>query len=297
MPKKEFTLTKEQQLGFASIFVLDKILRKNRRFSILATDSDAMCVKEPLDLLFKQDLIEIEGEFYVATEKGQERIRAFRQRYEEFLSVFDIYCAVDLGKGEFAFSSYYDFADDEVWKQWLKQERWEDLRVAVAMFKGIDPVEIVFMSFIAEERFEQNPDGKWEIGLVTGANWDEILKIVNSNIHPEETAYEYEDTDASGQKRLIQVTSEDAMLDIIKRGTEIMFDLIKKGKELETAMTTVEDGNGTAADTVVEETVVETTNHNYDYAVADPIVYYHPYWDPWYVSPFWFTPPYPVWII
>ncbi len=216
-------------------------------------------------------------------------MRLFRQRYEEFLSVFDIFCAVDLAAGEFAFSSYYDFPDDASWKQFLSQDRWEDLRVAVAIHKGLDPLEIVFMSFVMEGRFADNPDGKWELGLLSGELWNGIVEIVNSNPHPCELAYHIPAPD--DPTRTIEVTGADVMSDVISRGAAVMFDLMRKGKEL-SALEAQQASLAPASETVVE--TVEETVYDYDFVVPDPLVYYAPYVDPWYVGPVWTTPVYPV---
>src|ERR1041385_2713770 len=150
-----------------------------------------------------------------------------------------------LEKGEFAFASYFDFDSDDAWADFTNDERFDDLRIAVAMFKKVDPAEIVFMSFINENRFDTTSAG-WQMDLVSDNSWKEIEDICNTAIKPDEVG-------------------EDAMLDMISQGSELMIKLLEEEKEQEQNNNT---GDGT--ETIVEEETVE---------------YYQPYYDPYYVSP------------
>ncbi|MCS7080807.1 MAG: hypothetical protein NZ585_12275 [Chloracidobacterium sp.] len=287
MEKQRYTLTNAQRVGFASIFVLDKMVRKGRKFAVAPTDPDEMALKDVIQTLFNERLIDIQGAYYVPTEEGKERVRRFRQRYEEYLTVYDIYCAVDLATGEFAFERYYDF-DDDGWRLYLQQERWEDLRVAVAIYKKLDPVEIVFMSFVMEGRFDNYADGKWELGVLSGELWDEILAIVNSNLHPCELGYTT--TDPNDPSRTIEVTPDDVMHDLLTRGGQIMLELVRRGKEIEAEQQALQP-------TTTTTTTTTETVYDYDFVIADPYVYYTPYLSPYYVSPVWTAPLYPTMVV
>lgn len=288
MEKQVYTLSDARRVGFASIFVLDKMVRKGRKFAVAPTDPDEMALKDVIQTLFNERLIEIQGAYYVPTEEGKERVRRFRRRYEEYLTVYDIYCAVDLATGEFAFERYYDF-DDDGWRLYLQQERWEDLRVAVAIHKKLDPVEIVFMSFVMEGRFDDYADGKWELGVLSGQLWDEILAVVNSNLHPCELGYTT--TDPNDPNRTLEVTPDDVMHDLLTRGGQIMLELVRRGKEIEAEQQALQPTT-TAATTTTTETV-----YDYDFVIADPYVYYTPYLSPYYVSPVWTAPLYPTVVV
>ncbi len=284
MAKQVYALTEAQRIGFASIFVLDKMVRKGRQFAVAPTDPDEMALKDVIQTLFNEHLIEIQGAYYVPTEAGKERVRRFRQRYEEYLTVYDIYCAVDLATGEFAFERYYDF-DDDGWRLYLQQERWEDLRVAVAIYKKLDPVEIVFMSFVMEGRFDDYADGKWELGILSGELWQEILAIVNSNLHPCELGYTT--TDPNDPSRTIEVSPEDVMHDLLTRGGQLMLELVRRGKEVEAEQQALQPATTTTTEIVYDG----------DFVIADPYVYYTPYLSPYYVSPVWTAPLYPAVVV
>jgi hypothetical protein len=167
------------------------------------------------------------------------------------LKVYDVFSFVDLEKGEFAFARYYDFDSDDAWIDFTSAERFDDLRITVALFKKLDPAEIVFMSFINENRFDTKSNG-WQMDLVSDNSWKQIEEICKTAIKPEEVG-------------------QDAMLDIIGQGAELMIKLMEQEKQLEQNS----NNYGQGTETVVEEETVE---------------YYQPYYDPYYVSPIWLLP-------
>ena len=130
-------------------------------------------------------------------------------------------------------------------------ERFDDLRIAVALFKKIDPAEIVFMSFINENRFDTTAAG-WQMDLLSDNDWKEIEAICATAIKPEEVG-------------------QDAMVDMVNQGSELMIKLMEEdAKQQQQDNQTVNYG-----DTIVEEETVQ---------------YYEPYYDPYYVSPVWMLP-------
>jgi hypothetical protein len=297
---RNFKIAAEQRLAFAAMYVLSRINRYNLRYSVIPEGADRQCLESTIQVLFKDGLLDLDKDhFYVVTEVGKDRLRKYRQRYEEYLRIFDVYGHVDLGEGKFAFESYNLFSDDATWAKFLRDDRWEDLRVAVAMRKGLDPVEIVFMSFINEDRFFQNPEGKWEIGLLDGTNWDEIERIVNSALHAEDLAYQYPNPDfdtsqpeSSANPRMIVVTAEDAIDEIILKGAQIVRSLLLPD---EPNADQVVSASGATTTIIVEETVEESDEDDCDFVVVDPVAYYNPYFiNPLYASPVWIEPVYPV---
>jgi hypothetical protein len=135
--------------------------------------------------------------------------------------MFDIFCAVDLEAGEFAFERKNDESfSDEDWFEYLSQERFSDVRVAVSAFKGIDPNEIVFMSFLTEGRFETvdidgNTIARWQYNLTNENDgiWNEIEDITNSAI----------DVDYLRENGVLE--------DVIKQGTQIAMQQIREADD------------------------------------------------------------------
>ena len=234
---------------FKSIIILNEMLSNDRVFKTIMNEDDKMLEPLFIDLMSK-GYLSIKGDQYVVTAKGNEVFDNFMKRYTEYLKVYDVYSLVDLEKGEFAFSSYYDFSTDEAWDKFKANPRFDDVRIAVALFKKLNPHEIVCMSFINENRFDTKTIG-WQVELLSDNLWLQIDQIVKTAITPE------------------QLGSEDVIVDIINQGSSLMIDLLKKEAEMKPVAT------GDEYEEVEEVTVYES---------------YDPYYDPYYISPVWLLP-------
>jgi len=240
--------------NFSAIILLDEIINKERVFTTILDEEDK--VLEPLLIsLLAKEYLKVDGTKYKATTKGEEAFELFMKRYTEFLKMYDIYSFVDLEKGEFAFSRYFDFDSDDEWNNYKSNERFDDLRIAVALFKKLNPAEIVFMSFIDENVFDTQATG-WQVDLVSNTIWNEIEHICATAIKPEDLG-------------------DDAMQDMIGQGAKLLTDLLKEEAKRQQEE---QQNNSSGGNQVIEETVVEE------------YTYYEPYYDPFYVSPFWLVP-------
>lgn len=216
----EYTVSDLQKQQFAGIYLLEYMINAPKVFQLMLEDGEED-LESILEWLLVRDLIEIKDqERYAPTEKGRIALKRFMARYSDFLSFFDVFCAVDLGEGSFAFADYYDFNEPEAWRNFIAQDRWEDLRIAVATYKGIDPVEIVFMSFLNEGRFGRSETG-WEFDLLLGSVWDEILDICNTAITTDQLGWEDDDGEVSG---------ESVLQDIIDQGLNLIEQLHQHGQ-------------------------------------------------------------------
>ena len=261
MPKK-FTITDNKKKAFANVFLMEYIVNKPHTFSTFLQGRDE-ALEPLLTDLYNNDFLAIEGSDYVATDKGRELVDRFLKRYSEFLNIFDIYCAVDLEDGDFAFRRYFDFETDEEWHKYLGEDRWDDIRLAVAEAKGIDPIEIVFMSFIREERFGRDEDG-WQFDLLLGDVWTEIIEICSSAASVEDLAYD-------------DVSAEEVFEDIFRQGGLLLKELHSEEAEL------------------IPAEIDHDEEDDDDEEEAQTTVVYVDSWggyygDPFYVSPMWGTP-------
>jgi hypothetical protein len=259
--------------SFKSIILLNELIVNGRIFKTIMNGDDRLL--EPLFIeLLAKNYIAISGDRYVVTNAGQLVFDTFMGRYKEYLKIYDIYAFVDTAEGEFAFEKFYDFNSDEKWNNYKSDERFFDVRIAVATFKKINPFEIVFMSFINENRFDTTVTG-WQFDLLADNVWAEIDEIVRTSITAEELG--------------------DIVLEnMIKRGTEVMMMLIQKEleinkKRLEDAkaeqlcMADDDEGHEQTEEYIVETTtIIEEYEEDYDY--------YAVYYDPWYISPIWLAP-------
>lgn len=148
--------------------------------------------------------------------KGRDLLASFDEKYRLFLRDSEVYCGVDLEAGEFALSYYDEFHDNHEWQDFLAQDRWDDLRIAVAEVKGQDPIEVIFMSFVNEERFGLNENG-WDYERLLGGVWEEIESIALSAIRVKNLAYQDGGELVSGQE---------VVQDIMSQGEELARRLI-----------------------------------------------------------------------
>ena len=210
--KMTYTLTEERKKQFAGLYLLERMINRPESFPLFLEKHD-QDLEPILEYLLTFKYIEIkEKKDYIPTIKGREIVQKFLERYRDFLQNFDIYSTVDLNKGVFAFASYWEFNSEMEWKNYVHQEGWEDLRVAVAEFKQIDPIEIVFMSFLYEGRFGWSEASGWQFDLLLGSIWEEILAIVNSALKQNDLGYESGDEKVSGQEVLQDIISQGAKL-------------------------------------------------------------------------------------
>lgn len=184
-----WTVSEEQKLRFAGIFLLEFMINHPRIFQLWLEDEDSDL--EPiLEWLLVQEWIQIrEAKDYIPTEEGRSVIQRFMARYARFVYFFDVFSGVDLGSGEFAFARFFEILEPDEWQAYLHQARFEDVRIAIAEHLGINAVEIVFMSFIREDRFGRDATG-WQFDLLLGSVWDEILAVCNDATDLSELGYQ-----------------------------------------------------------------------------------------------------------
>ncbi|MFT4640248.1 MAG: hypothetical protein ACI8T1_003575 [Verrucomicrobiales bacterium] len=193
-----YTIDDTRKKQFAGVYLLEYMATQKKTFSLLLP-RDEEPLEEILEWLLIRDYVNIidESHYAVAT-AGLNELKEFASRYVNYLTHFDIYSAVDLEAGEFAFSSYFSFETEDAWKIFLEDERWEDLRIAVAEHRGMDPVAIVFMNFLQEKRFGRDQSG-WQFDLLLGSVWDEILDISTSALHASELGFDSDEGPVSGE--------------------------------------------------------------------------------------------------
>jgi len=250
---------------YSAIIVLDAIYDKGHRFvSNLLSLDDQLLLPVFNRMVEKGLLIINDDHVYVPTDKGTEFIENFYQRYGEFIKLYDLYCAVDLTAGEFAFSKILDMEESE-FQKYLVNDRWEDVRVAVCEFKKIDAMQIVFLSFVRENRIDTTQIG-WQKNLVEDAIWDEITNICNSAVSAE------------------YLSKDDQIKNIVITGSELLKTLLEREKQEQEAQPEPQEDTTTTTTTTTVVTTEEVVDDYYD----DPYYYYEPYYyDPFYISPCW----------
>lgn len=249
---KQIIIPKEKIEIFRGIVILNEIITNKRLIPVILRGTSKII--EPLLItMISKELLRIDGTSYKATVKGEENLELFYKRFKEFVNMFYIYSAVDTEKGVFAYEQYWKMTESE-FNTYLNSDRWEDCRIAVAEFKKIDPVELVFMSFLNDNRLDTSTD-QWEFNLMSDLMWDEIIEICSNAVHMED------------------MLEGDAIIVMIEEGVKLAVKLLEEEKSLKAA-----EDEALGEDVVIEEEVIEVYREPY---------YYDPYYDPYYVSPFW----------
>lgn len=267
-----FKMTAEDRQTYSTVLLLESMTNQGNRYPILLS-KDQEYLEPFLAKMVGVCLAKVEGKYYLPTEKGREVLKSFYKKLYDFQMVFDIFAAVDLNAGEFAMSSYFEFDEDEDYEEFLDDERWEDVRVAVCEFKKMDPVEIIFMSFCNEGRFDFEKKD-WEFDLHADLIWDEMLEIANSQLSPEQI-------EKAGQ--------ENGMEDVMKNMITMGLEAIKKVKAEEARLEeeAAEEDEEELEEEYEEEIIIEEVDMYY---VDDYDLYYDPWYDPYYYDPIWGPP-------
>lgn len=210
----DYNILKEDRRRYASLIILNEIINNQKCWSIILENEDKY-LEELFTGMLSDEWVKIDNEkyVYVPTKKGEDILIDVYQRLKEYLSIYDIYSAVDVENGEFAFDKYWEMSQDE-FSDYLNNERWMDLRIAVCQFKKINPIEIVFLSFLNDNVFDIDKDG-WQFDLYSDLIWDEIINICK-------TAYSME-----------EFGGECAMIDLLTKGNEVMKKLFEQEEEMD----------------------------------------------------------------
>ncbi|MDD9950995.1 MAG: hypothetical protein OXT67_05465 [Zetaproteobacteria bacterium] len=217
MNAAKYSISQSSRLQYAGLYLLLELSESSCAEIVGELESNAKILEPILSWLLEQQYIGAKGKNdFAITEKGKSVVRTFKEKYNRFVEDYDIFSAVDLGEGEFAYSHLPEFDNDEQWLEFIDQDRWEDLRIAVAEHKGDDPIELIFMSLIADGEYGRDEHGQWDENLLTGAIWDEIVEIANTAVPLTALAYEDE-----GQI----VSAKEVMADILAQGNNLLGEL------------------------------------------------------------------------
>jgi len=231
-PQEKLSTEKKQQ--FAGLLLLDQIISEKEKLHSAFMEKNDQLLEEYFNILERRGLLEVgEDHYFKITEQGQKIYQQLLDQQVSYDTHFDVYSHVDMEKGIFA-DKTTDFLEDE---------RWEDLRVAVAQFKGIDPYRMVFLGMLSSETFFENLD--WKFDLAAGTLFEEMEAIVEEQIIEEDLSYEDEDGFVSGHA---------VLEDVIQQGSQINQERYQKEEESERALAqrTDEEAPGETV-TIIEE--------------------------------------------
>lgn len=198
-------LTDNERLNFQALYILylmteDKVKFPNFLTGHLKFAQDSIEFLEEKRLIRQQEEV-TEGKkvlgvkiersdvnwFYEPTPEARNIVAQHRKRFRVFLTFYDVYAHVDPEMGEFAFSKMKKILLKEggasEWEKYKNQDRWMDYRIPVAVYKGLDPREYIFFSFMEEGRFiptNEDQTHEWAKNLFMGDIWDELNDVMES---------------------------------------------------------------------------------------------------------------------
>jgi hypothetical protein len=216
---KESRITEQTKQNYASLFLMRHMLDEDAEY-LVALQNDEKILDQLFSWLLSQSYVEVtERDTYAVTASGRSIVQNAEKRYQSFLEKCDIFCAVDLETGEFAFAHYHDFEDEEEWHTFLSQERWDDLRVAMAEYLDFDVVEMIYMTMVRDGHFGFDDEG-WNYELLLGEIWDEISDAIDAGIRLKSLGY----VDGSDI-----ISAENVAADIIAQGQDLLAQLASDG--------------------------------------------------------------------
>ena len=216
MPKKDLQMGEELQKKLASRFVLYRMMEEEQIPALM--EGDYVFLEDLISEHYDEYWTIKEGaEHYSPTRKGELIYHNFISRWWDFILTYDIFAGVDLLEGTFAEDDVdWDEVDEE------GQPIWEDLRVAVCIYKqrlaekegrktDLNPFTIAFMSLLSEKRIGM--EKCWQFDLVSNDFWQEVEEIGNTNLWPEDLGY-------INSKTGEEILGDNVILDIIEQGIE-----------------------------------------------------------------------------
>jgi len=206
--------------------------KQHCRLNIALAETDDEGLESLLNFMESRDtLIVGEDNYYKVTDKGHEVYQDLVKQLEAYVSHFEVYAYVDLEQGI--------FGDPET--DLLEGDKWFDLRVAVAEYKGIEPYRVVFLAMLSAETFYENPDWKFDLSMDT--LFLEMEQIVQEQLHVDDLRYSDSEGEVSGE--------------------QVIQDIIQQGSELETKRKNNEQhfNRHNQADDSPDERVITTTHY------------------------------------
>ncbi|HIE25775.1 TPA: hypothetical protein EYP66_00640 [Candidatus Poribacteria bacterium] len=275
---KPQAMSYEAKLQCAGEFLLYQMTEIQYPIPVMLEGDDTW-LQPVVDYMFQKDVIDIDDKrgCYIITDKGRRTLQLMTEKFQDAMAQLDIYSYVNLnieppaeGEPDEAFGSFDDHTEDD-----------EDLRVAVALYKGIDPFYLVFLSLLAEDRLGQSKCWQYDLALdfsedteheTDSSFFREIEEIVETALAVDDLGYIDDDT---GE----EITGEAVIEDVIRRGA---IEAQRRAEE--------EYEEEIVEEEIIEEEVVEyVPTYDWDVWVAyDPWAYYPLYIaDPFYVAPCW----------
>ncbi len=130
----KYQILEKDKTKYVCLVLLNEIINFQHYFDVVPT-KDEVFIEVYLRKMYERGILDIKDGQYIPTELGRQELVNLYDKYYDYLKMFDIFCAVDLKAGEFAFSSISNDWSDYEWAEFIGDERFSDVMIAVAEFK------------------------------------------------------------------------------------------------------------------------------------------------------------------
>ena len=205
--------------------------KNNTTYDVLLLNDEAY-LESTLTHLLAKELVEIDSSnHYRLSAAGKNKAADFTSRYSTLLTYFDIFSAVDLAEGSFAFAKFNDYESTSAWQHYLNNQRWEDLRIPIIEHLGGSALELVFCQFVQENRLNHQ-NTYWPLEMNSGQLLNEILEICNTAITPGDLAYSDDNNEGD------TISGESVLADIAEQGFRLLRELQPSDSSIHTNLQT-----------------------------------------------------------
>lgn len=148
--------------------LLEALVTNYKVYAVALKGDDAL-LQPAFDELVRVGLVAINGKVYEPTKNSRAVVKRFLERKQDCTAMLGVYTAVDIEEGAFAWETGSRSNSTEHMEV-LAEERWQDLCLTVAEYKGLDLDEIAFMlTFNMKTIFDA-----WQKELMDPKLWSEI---------------------------------------------------------------------------------------------------------------------------
>ncbi len=270
-------LESEDTLRFKQQIVLYKMDQQSYLLPVVPEDPNAgvSFLADLIQEMVSGGLLDLDSREYRISPQGKQELEQMAERYHSLVEHYDIFGHVDLDAS--CFLEPGDDANQQIMIDGEAYPRFVDLRVAVMRFKGVSPLDMVFLNLLREGRIAKG--NNWEFDMALG---DEVFKEVQEIVN---SAYTVKDlTDLGKSNEHGEIPGSDILKDVIIAGNQI-------NQDRHLAREHTPGNDQPASDTAIQVEVTHTHIQQQEPLFVDygyePYGYYESYYDPFYVEPAW----------
>lgn len=274
-PKTVFTLDETRKARYRMMVFL-KMMQDTGEQPDIMLPQELQYLKKDIDAAEKADYLKLNSSHrYEIDTKGLELLQTLEHRSVDHVKMFEVFCAVDLKEGHFAFSDALEKGvSSDLWNNYLNLPRFEDLRVAVAQIKGLDVLDFIFTMMFSWGDFDfKNRDADWTFDLSMDKPFEEMLDKANKSF---QWVQMHDDPEIAKSR----------MENVISKGVEVMINLAKQEEQIETERRNarLEEEQAMAANSFEQQPVYQQYESVYEEPVryTETVRYYNTWQEPQY---------------